>query len=250
MLNVKNALMPIPGRDGEGQFGVQAHQKRHRKADEHGGGEHALEVHAGAGRRKNRRVDDHDVGHREKSCDAGEGFRLHESCNDMLKTMNPYERFLEGGNALKIISATPAKLRALLKGLTPAQLKKHVHRGKWSIHEIVLHLADCELMFCSRCRLIAFEDHPHLTPFDQDRWNEGKLREKESTRDALARFESLRKTQISLHKASSKEVLARTGVHPERGEVSVRETFETAAGHDVNHLRQIEGLRAAFKKKK
>ncbi len=164
--------------------------------------------------------------------------------------MNPYERFLEGRDALKIISATPKTLRSLLKGLTPAQLKKQVNPGKWSMHEIVLHLADCELMFCSRCRLIAFEDHPHLAPFDQDRWNTAKLREKESTSDALARFESLRKTQISLYKALPADAMAKTGLHPERGHVSVRETFETAAGHDVNHLRQLEGLRAGLKKKK
>ena len=43
------------------------------------------------------------------------------------------------------------------------------------MHEIVLHLADCELMFASRCRLIAFENHPFLQPFDQDRWNSAKL---------------------------------------------------------------------------
>jgi hypothetical protein len=101
-------------------------------------------------------------------------------------------------------------------------------------------------MFASRCRLIAFDDHPHLTPFDQDRWAAGKAREKESADDALDRFEALRKAQILLHKASPAELFARTGHHPERGEVSLRITFETCAGHDVNHLRQIEGLRSAL----
>ena len=162
--------------------------------------------------------------------------------------MNPYASFLAGQDPLKVISATPARMRTLLRGLTPAQLKKHSKPGKWSIHEILLHLADCELMFASRCRLIAFESYPHLAPFDQDRWNTGKLREKDSTADALARFLSLRKTQISLYKALSKEEMSRSGNHPERGEVSVRETFETQAGHDINHLGQLEGLRALLKK--
>ena len=164
--------------------------------------------------------------------------------------MNPYATFLAGRDPLKVISATPGRLRALLKGLTPAQIKKRPKPGKWSIHEILLHLADCELMFCSRCRLIAFEDHPHLAPFDQDRWNTAKMREKESFSDALARFEALRKTQISLYKALPKDEHSRTGTHPERGEVSVRETFETSAGHDINHLGQIEALRALLKLKK
>src|ERR1022692_2904267 len=112
--------------------------------------------------------------------------------------MNPYASFLAGQDPLKVISATPARMRTLLRGLTPTQLKKHSKPGKWSIHEILLHLADCEVMFSSRCRLIAFENHPHLAPFDQDRWMAGKLCEKESSADALARFEALRKTQINL----------------------------------------------------
>jgi hypothetical protein len=162
--------------------------------------------------------------------------------------MNPYASFLAGQDPLKIISATPARMRSLLKGLTSAQLKKRPKPDKWSIHEILLHLADCELMFAARCRLIAFEDRPKLAPFDQDRWNTGKMREKESSADALARFLALRKTQISLYKALSKEEMSRTGSHPERGDVSVREMFETQAGHDVNHLGQLEGLRKLLKK--
>ena len=164
--------------------------------------------------------------------------------------MNPYERFLEGADPLVLMTATPKRLQALVKELTPAQLKKRVNPDKWSIHEILEHLADCELMFASRCRLIAFEDHPHLAPFDQDRWAVGKAREKESAADALDRFNALRKTQILLFRSSPAELFARTGMHPERGEVSMQITFETCAGHDVNHLRQIEGLRAALGPKK
>jgi uncharacterized damage-inducible protein DinB len=168
--------------------------------------------------------------------------------NDMLKTMNPYEGFLGGRDPLKIMSGTSAKLHAVVKGLTPAQLKKRVNRDKWSIHEIIVHLADCELMFASRCRLIAFEDHPQLVPFDQDRWINARLLERESTADALASFDSLRKSQIRLYKASGK-LMSRTGTHPERGELSLRETFETCGGHDVNHIGQLEGLRTALKAK-
>jgi len=164
--------------------------------------------------------------------------------------MNPYERFLEGNDPLTLMTATPKRLQALVKGLTPAQLKKRVNPDKWSIHEILQHLADCELMFASRCRLIAFEDHPHLAPFDQDRWAIGKAREKESAADALDRFNTLRRTQILLYKSSPEDAFARTGNHPERGEVSLQITFETCGGHDVNHLRQIEGLRAALAAKK
>jgi len=162
--------------------------------------------------------------------------------------MNPYAHFLEvdGRDALKVISATPGKLRSLMRGLTPAQIKKRVRPDKWSIHEIVLHLADCELMFASRCRLTAFDDRPFLQPFNQEYWMTGKLREKESTADAMTRFEVLRKSQLALYKALPKADFGRAGTHPERGEVTLRITFETCAGHDLNHLGQIEALRTAL----
>ncbi len=157
--------------------------------------------------------------------------------------MNPYAKFLEGKDAVKIMSATYASITKLVKGLTPRQLAKSPAPGKWSIQEIVAHLADCELVFSVRCRWIAFEDHPTLVPFDQDKWASGRVREKESFAQTLERFRVLREAELRFAKTLPKADLARTGRHLERGEVGLGETLETCAGHDVNHLQQIAALR-------
>ena len=164
--------------------------------------------------------------------------------------MNPYERFLEGKNPLKILAATAARLKSLAKGLTPAQLARRVNKDKWSIHEILTHLADCEVIFTARCRWIAFEDNPTLVPFDQDKWSDGRQREKEPVAETLERFRVLRQAQLRLFRSAPKADFERSGQHLERGRVTLGLTMRTAAGHDINHLRQIEALRTALRAQK
>lgn len=164
--------------------------------------------------------------------------------------MNPYERFLEGKDPLKTLAATPARLKSLVKGLTPAQLARRVNKDKWSIHEILAHLADCEVIFTARCRWIAFEDNPTLTPFDQDKWSNGRQREKEPAAETLERFRVLRQAQLRLFRSTPKADFERAGQHLERGRVTLGLTMRTAAGHDINHLGQIEALRTALRAKK
>ena len=74
IVNVKKALMPMPGATANGKLRVDAHQQRHREADQDRGGQRAAECDAGAGCRENRGVHDHDVSHREEGGDAGDCF--------------------------------------------------------------------------------------------------------------------------------------------------------------------------------
>jgi hypothetical protein len=156
--------------------------------------------------------------------------------------VNPYVKFLDGRDPLKVAAATPAKIAGLIRGLTPRQLAKRPAPGKWSIQEIVSHLADTEMVVCCRARWIAFEEHPTLVPFDQEKWAAGRIREKEPLAETLERFRLLRRTQIRLFRQASQKDFRRTGFHPERGTVTLREQLETVAGHDLNHLAQIRRL--------
>ena len=78
-------------------------------------------------------------------------------------------------------------------GLTPEQLRRHPEPGKWSIHQIVAHLADCELVFQTRARMIMFQNNPTLVSFDQDPWVLGWMRENEPWDETMQRFRVLRK---------------------------------------------------------
>jgi hypothetical protein len=156
--------------------------------------------------------------------------------------VNPYAKYLEGRDPLTVAAATPRRIAVLTRWLTPRQLAKRPAPGKWSIHEIITHLADTEMVMACRARWIAFEDGATLVPFDQDKWANGRVREKEPLAESLERFRILRRSQLRLFRNASKEDLGRKGFHPERGEVTLREQLETVAGHDLNHLAQIERL--------
>ncbi len=159
--------------------------------------------------------------------------------------MNPYAKYLEGRDPLAVAAATPAKIASLIRGLGPRQLAKRPAPGKWSIQEIINHLADTEMVMCCRARWIAFEERPTLVPFDQDRWAAGRAREQEALAETIERFRLLRRSQMRLFRTASAQDLQRTGMHPERGIVTLREQLETLAGHDLNHLAQIQRLVAS-----
>src|SRR5437867_271478 len=137
--------------------------------------------------------------------------------------MNPYRKYIEGKDPITVLTATPQRLRELATGLSGSQLQDHPVPGKWSIHEIVAHLADCELMFSARCRFILYEENKPLIGFDQDRLMAGWRREQEPFEDTLERFRVMRKAQLRLFRAASPADLERTAPHEEYGPESASE---------------------------
>ena len=161
--------------------------------------------------------------------------------------MTPYAKYLENREPLMVAAATPAKIASLIRGLTPRQLARRPTPGKWSIREIISHLADTDMVMDCRARWIAFEEHPTLVPFDQEKWAAGRARENEPVAETLERFRLLRRSQVRLYRHASMTDYRRTGFHPERGVVTLRVQLETLAGHDLNHLAQIQRLAAQHK---
>ncbi len=162
--------------------------------------------------------------------------------------MNPYAKFLGKKDPIKVLAATPGRIDALIKGLSPRQLSRRPMPDKWSIQEIIAHLTETEMVLCCRARWIAFEDKPTLVPFDQEKWSQAWAREKEPLAETLERLRLLRRSQIRLFKSLPKAHFKRTGHHLERGVVSLKEQMETAAGHDLNHLEQIQRIARALRK--
>ena len=163
--------------------------------------------------------------------------------------MNPYAKYLQSRNPLAVAAATPGRIVTVIRTLGPSQLARRPAPGKWSIREIITHLADTEMVMCCRARWIAFENRPTLVPFDQNKWAAGRAGEKDSVAETIERFRLLRRSQLRLFRNASKKAFGRTGFHPERGVITLREQLETLAGHDLNHLAQIERLAAQLKAK-
>ena len=169
----------------------------------------------------------------------------------MLETPQEYRKRMLGNlkdeDPLKVQAATPKKLERLLKGVSAAKLRKRPAPGKWSVAEIVTHLADAELARAFRMRLVLGSPGTPIQPFDQDVWVAALHYGKRDVRKSLTLFRALRETNLELLKALSPEQWKQWGLHAERGEESIETMSRMAAGHDLNHIGQIEPILAAKK---
>jgi uncharacterized damage-inducible protein DinB len=149
---------------------------------------------------------------------------------------------MEGQDPMKVQSATPAKLKKLIQGLTPKQLKWQPGPGKWSIAEILAHLADAEIAGSWRMRLSVSASGTALAPFDQDSWAAEFQYQKRDAAKSLETFRVLRENNLTMLKMLPKESWERYGMHQERGKETVARIVQMFAGHDRNHTLQVEQI--------
>jgi DinB family protein len=154
--------------------------------------------------------------------------------------MNPYASQLGNQDPIHVLSATASRLQDLAKSLGDSRMEQPVAPGKWSPRQIFIHLADCELAFGFRYRQALAEDNHVVQPFDQDKW--ARSYAAYETREALATFTALRQWNLKLIRTLTSEQMSKPVKHPERGDLVFRTLIETAAGHDINHLRQLEAV--------
>lgn len=140
----------------------------------------------------------------------------------------------------------PQALRKLLRGLTEKQLSRRPAPGKWSIKEIVAHLADGEVILGSRYRLVAAHEKPAIAAYDQDLFVERLGVDAASAEELVADFEMARAVNLGLLVRLPDEAFARVGIHSERGEESLGTMVAMYAGHDRVHLDQIETIRTGL----
>ena len=114
--------------------------------------------------------------------------------------------------------------------------------GKWSVRDILAHLADSEVVFAFRLRQALADDYHVIQPFDQDRW--AATYAHYDARGALAVFGAVRQWNLALIAGLKPEALTKLLTHPERGEMTFQVVVETMAGHDLNHLGQVEKILA------
>ncbi len=154
---------------------------------------------------------------------------------------------IEGQAPLKVQAATPKKIERLLKGASPAKLRKRPAPGKWCVAEILAHLADVEIVVGWRVRSILGAPGMPIQAFDQDAWVEAGQYSKRNPRASLMQLRAVREANLALYKSLSPEQWKRYGIHSERGQESVEHIVRMMAGHDLNHVQQIEHILAAKK---
>jgi hypothetical protein len=150
--------------------------------------------------------------------------------------------YVAGKDALKIKQATPRRLARLVARLTPARAARRPARGKWSIREILAHMAEAELAVAWRMRRILEEEGGLIQAYDQDAWAKNGNYQKIPLKESLALFTALRNANLRLLKTVPKTKLQSYGMHQERGRMTLAGMMETLAGHDLNHIMQIEKI--------
>jgi hypothetical protein len=170
----------------------------------------------------------------------------------MQETAEEYKQrilgYLGDNRALTVQAITPARIERLVKKASGAKLRKRPAPGKWSVTEILAHLADAEIVLAYRMRKILGAPGTPISAFDQDKWAEAENYPHCDPHVSLRVFRAVREANLSLLKSLKPEQWKQFGVHSERGEESIERIAQMCAGHDINHLRQIEDILAPKKK--
>ncbi|MGA8648035.1 MAG: DinB family protein [Candidatus Sulfotelmatobacter sp.] len=154
----------------------------------------------------------------------------------------------EGKQPMAVQAATAKKLARAIKGVPAGKLRKRPAPDKWSVNEIAAHLADAEVAIGFRLRLILGAPGIPVAAFDQDAWVTSLHYEKRDPRKSVEQFRVSREANLALLKSLKPEQWKHYGMHSERGQESIEHIVRLIAGHDLNHLQQIERILSAKKK--
>lgn len=171
--------------------------------------------------------------------------------DDMKETPQEYiQRMLgqlAGRSPIKVQSTTAKRLERLLKGKPSAKLQKRPAPDKWSVTEILAHLGDTEIVVGWRTRSILGAPGTPIQAFDQDAWAATGHYAKRDVRKCLEQFRAAREANLALLKSLTPEQWKHHGMHAERGEETIEHISKMIAGHDINHLQQVERILAQKK---
>jgi hypothetical protein len=148
----------------------------------------------------------------------------------------------EGKEPLDLQQAAPGKLAALLQGKDKESLMRRPAPDKWSVAEILAHMADAEVAISWRLRQMLSRNAVPVQAFDQDQWAKTFNYAHRDPGESLESFRVLRAGNIALLKSVPRNLWNNYGVHEERGNESVDHLVRVIAGHDLNHLQQIETI--------
>lgn len=148
----------------------------------------------------------------------------------------------QGQDPIKLQSATNKKLARLVKGVPTAKLRRHPAPGKWSVAEILAHFADVEIVIGWRMRSILGAPGTSVQAYDQNAWVVAGHYEKRDPRKSIELHRVMREANLALLKSLSLEQWKHYGQHAERGQESIEHIVRMVAGHDVNHIQQIERI--------
>jgi hypothetical protein len=153
---------------------------------------------------------------------------------------NPYAKFLAEQDPIAIVHQMPARVSALAAKLDSEKLQRSYAPGKWTAAQILCHLADVEIAFGMRFRQAIAQTHHTIETFEQEDW--AMPYQHLDPHIALASFVALRNWTLAFLDTVPKSEYGREVTHPECGTTTFEGLIRTMAGHDLNHLAQLESI--------
>jgi hypothetical protein len=140
----------------------------------------------------------------------------------------------------------PEVLAVVLTGVYGEEMDFTPAPDKWSIRQIMAHLADAELVLAHRLRQVIAEDNPSLIAFDQNAWARNLDYARRLPKQSLDSFRRIRAENYDLLRALPETAFERTGAHTERGPMTLRQLLDIYAEHAESHARQMQAIRDLY----
>ena len=150
--------------------------------------------------------------------------------------------YVEGKDPLVMQSEMPQLVAKLVAGVPREKLTARPAPGKWSINEIIAHLSETEWAAAWRYRQMIEHPGVPLPGYDQDLWEQLGDYSSRKLDDSLQTFQHLRQANLRMFARLTPKQWESHGVHAERGPMTVRGLMAQMAGHDRNHLEQMQRI--------
>ncbi len=144
----------------------------------------------------------------------------------------------------------PEILAAALGDFPRAMWEYRAAHDPWSIHDLVLHLADSEANSYVRCRRCIAEPGQAVMGYDENRWATSLRYHDQSTDEALELFKWLRLKSYKLIKSLPDSAWSHTVYHPENGKMTLADWLRIYERHIPEHVAQMRASYEAWLKQK
>lgn len=159
--------------------------------------------------------------------------------NEHLPYFGRYISLAPEGDILATLETQGRIHAAELRRLTEAQGGYRYAEGKWSIKEVVGHIADAERVFADRALRIARGDRTSLPGFDENSYVANAAFDRCALEDLIQDWENVRRSTLSLFRLMDDAAVVRMGT-ANGADVSVRAVAYIVAGHELHHMKVLQ----------
>jgi len=153
--------------------------------------------------------------------------------------------YVGGRRPRTILQATPGSIAGMIGRASRRRLSRPPAPGKWSAAQILAHLAELELLWGYRMRMILEKSGAPIAGMDQDAWAKNARYERIDPGHSLEMFRAIRRANLELTRRLPAAALRRYGSHSQFGRLTIGRILELLAGHDINHSRQLAAILGA-----